>query len=436
MLAASLNPATQKVSEEALRQLECNTPGFGHALLAIVDGGLINEMHIRTAAAILFKNFVRTYWPEEQNPIINADDRRMIKETIVDRLISAQVSTIEAQFVEAIVRIAAIDFPQAWPNLLPALVSKIDPVKISQTLSILRTVHQITKRYRYEARSNELYTEINVVMEQFGPVLLGLYQSLQVISDPVGMVHAQTLCNKIFYNLSFQDLPAYFEDNLAQFMGFLKVHYNYQNATILPSMEDEPGPVEQLQASVADIVNLYAGKYEEDFPMLPEFVELSWTVLTTTVLAGSRWDRVAGSAMSFLATVARQATYKDLFGPVLQLICDKVILPNMIFRDADLELFEDDPLEFLRRDQEISTDDTSVLSRRSAAVQLTRSLMEHWETEVTTILANYIQQYMDQYYATPVPKWREKDAAIQLFSAISIKGSVQLVHHIILCLLC
>jgi hypothetical protein len=36
----------------------------------------------------------------------------------------------------------------------------------------------------------------------------------------------------------------------------------------------------------------------------------------------------------------------------LKSICEKIVIPNLMFRDEDEELFEDNPLEYLRRDVE------------------------------------------------------------------------------------
>lgn len=437
LLATSLNHATQKQSEEALRQLE-TVPGFVFSLLSIVEGqpGMPDqERHVRQAAAILFKNFIKNNWPNDYSNALSADDRRSIKASLIDRMLAvAGDASIQVQLAEAIVQIAALDFPQAWPELLTNLTAHLGDDQV-KNIAVLRTLHYVFKRYRSEGRSDELFSEINFVMAQFAPILLQLYAKLDALMMANGqnkpvlehIVSSAVYCNKIFYSLSSQDLPAYFEDHMAEFMAVFKRHFTFECTVLEDSSEEETeGPLERLRGSVAEIINLYAVKYEEDFPMMPEFVELSWVILTTHVRSPPKYDRLAGFSMAFLATVSRQERHKALFGPVLQLICDKIILPNMIFRDSDLELFEDEPLEFIRRDQELMASGVEDASRRAAAVLLTRGLMEYYEPEITNILGAYIQQYMDQYALAPAAKWREKDVATQLFSAIAIKGSVQL----------
>jgi exportin-2 (importin alpha re-exporter) len=59
-------------------------------------------------------------------------------------------------------------------------------------------------------------------------------------------------------------------------------------------------------------------------------------------------------AIGFLSTVVKQPRHKDLFSSpdTLSQICEKVVLPNMGLRESDEEAFEDDPIEYIRRDLE------------------------------------------------------------------------------------
>ena len=56
----------------------------------------------------------------------------------------------------------------------------------------------------------------------------------------------------------------------------------------------------------------------------------------------------------------------------------------------DLEIFEDEPLEYVRRDLEGLDTDT----RRRAASDLVRGLLEHFTKEVTEIFSQYVNAYL------------------------------------------
>lgn len=87
---------------------------------------------------------------------------------------------------------------------------------------------------------------------------------------------------------------------------------------------------------------------------------------------------------------------------------------------SDEELFEDDPIEFIRRDLEGSDSDT----RRRAATDFLRQLMEQFEKLVTEVVFKYIDHYLKEYNNNPKANWRSKDTALYLYTSIAVKGTV------------
>lgn len=70
------------------------------------------------------------------------------------------------QLSQIVCLIGKYDFPNKWQSLLAVLSECItlsdDFVRISAALS---TLDELTRRYRYEMRSNNLYLEILIVMK-------------------------------------------------------------------------------------------------------------------------------------------------------------------------------------------------------------------------------------------------------------------------------
>lgn len=102
---------------------------------------------------------------------------------------------------------------------------------------------------------------------------------------------------------------------------------------------------------------------------------------------------------------------------VLQNICEKIVIPNLMFRPWDAENFEDNPLDYIRGDIEGSDKD----SRRKTACDLVQSMCRQFEAEVTQMCLGFMQQMLAQYQQDPVNQWRSKDAAITLMIALAIK---------------
>jgi exportin-2 (importin alpha re-exporter) len=107
-------------------------------------------------------------------------------------------------------------------------------------------------------------------------------------------------------------------------------------------------------------------------------------------------------------------------------IIEKVILPNVSLRESDEELFEDEPIEFIRRDLEGSDSET----RRRAATDFLRRLAEKFEDSVTKVTLKYTEHYLTEYAKNPASNWKSKDTATYLFSAIAAKGVATSTHGV------
>lgn len=292
---------------------------------------------------------------------------------------------------------------------------------------MLKICHKIFKRYRLEERSDDLYTEINFVMGKFGPFLLQIYIGIESVLK-AGTCDKTLLCtllenatyaNKIFYSLSFQDIPAFIEDNMTSFMNILMTFYNFKSQNVVTADEERPGIAEKFTSSVAKIVILYSSKYEEDFSMLESFAQATWNILTSRVSLLPKDDKLTCTCIGFLASVSRQERHKSIFQNSLKVICESIIIPNMQIRESDLEIFEDEPMEFIKRDVEGGND---LSHRHGSAVHLIHGLMEFYNTEMTQILIETISACLADYASQPSKNWKSKLLASKVLSAVGSKG--------------
>lgn len=361
-----------------------------------------------------------------ESSLFKAAIRVTIKKDIFN-YVSVAENNIRNQLSEIICIIAEYDFPENWPDLLDSLLAKISSSDFSSNLAVLKTCHKIFKRYRLEERSDDLYREINFVMEKFGPFLLQIFVGIESIlksgiSDKnlLGIVlQNATYANKIFYSLSFQDIPAFFEDNLVTFMNILMLFFNFQSPVLRTEDENQPGIIEKFASSVAKIVILYSSKYEEDFIMLGDFAQATWNILTSRVTLLPKDDKLTYTCINFLAAVSKQERHKTIFQGSLKIICDSIIIPNMRIRESDLEVFEDEPMEFIKRDSEGGHD---LSHRHGSAVALIHGLMVFHVDETTQILCETVSSCLTEYSSQPVKNWKSKLLATQIFSAVGARG--------------
>lgn len=226
---------------------------------------------------------------------------------------------------------------------------------------------------------------------------------------------------KIFYDLNSQDIPEFFEDNMSPLFEIIFKYLSYSNPSLSTDDDDEAGPLEKAKSSICELLKLYTIKYEEEFQsLLPKFVEATWTLLTTTGVQ-PKYDILISKALSFLTSVAANVRHAPMFASdeILQNIVRSVILPNVTLQESDEEMFEDDPIEFIRRDLEGSDSDT----KRRAATDFLRELNNKNETAVTGVVMTYVKQFLSNY-GSDNSQWKQKDTAIYLFSAIAVKGAI------------
>lgn len=130
----------------------------------------------------------------------------------------------------------------------------------------------------------------------------------------------------------------------------------YENPLLKSTASDEAGLIEQTKSQICDNIALFAQNYGEDFAdYLPKFVTAVWNLLITTSLE-TKYDLLVSNAIQFISTVVMRPQYRELFEneDSLKSICEKIIIPNLFLRDTDIEIFEDNPEEYIRKDIERS----------------------------------------------------------------------------------
>lgn len=348
-----------------------------------------------------------------------------IKDGVVAVMLSLSSSpNLQIQLAQAITTIAHQDFPHDWPQLIPQLVAALTPTNFQVNNAVLTTAHSIFNHWRSEFRTDELFLQIKFVLEQFSTPFLDLFvQTDALLSNPAALTpatHAQLLKTLhllllLYHDLNAQDLPEFFEDRLPQFMSLLLTYLSYvppSHLVPLDTEEEDVTDLEQVKSEICEIASLYSVRYLDAFGeggFLGPFVEKTWTLLIA-VGKGMRYDALVAKALAFLGVVVKMASQKSLFEAkaTLESFCERIILPNMGLREFEEEMFEDDAPEYVRRDLEgastfipIHFNVLSMLirftdseTRRQAASDFTRALMQQFEAQVTEIVSIYIGGYL------------------------------------------
>jgi len=425
----SPDPNVRRPTEKQLETFS-TTANYGLILLMLCNKQEL-ALHLRVSASINFKNFIKKNWRIDEDEVnkIRDEERGKIKANIVELMLTSP-DQIQRQLSDAVSIISKEDFPDKWQNLLPDMVEKLKKGDFHIINGVLRTAHSIFKRYRHEFQSNTLWKEIKYVLGVFATPLTELFKTLM---DMIGQYSADqnaitiifnslVLICKIFRSLNAQDLPAEFEDNMEIWMTYFLSLLVYDNP-LLHSSTNEAGLIEQVKSQVCDNISLYAQNYAEDFgDYLQRFVSAVWNLLITTGLE-QKYDLLVSNAIQFLTAVAGRPQYKSLFESEdsLKSICEKIIIPNLFLRDVDIEIFEDNPEEYIRKDIERSDADT----RRRAASDLVQALLSQFEAQVVTIFNSYVTALLQEYAANPTKNWRQKDVVLYLVTILASRAQTK-----------
>ena len=166
----------RKPAEDYLMSVE-GTENYAMLLLQLADSDQIPS-HIRQAATINFKNFVKRNWRivEDQPNKVSQGDRELIKKHIVGLMLKTPEG-IQRQLSDAITIIGREDFPNNWPGLLQEMVEHFKSGDFHKINGVLHTAHSLTNRYRHEFKSQELWMEIKFVLDSFAVPFTDLFQS-------------------------------------------------------------------------------------------------------------------------------------------------------------------------------------------------------------------------------------------------------------------
>jgi exportin-2 (importin alpha re-exporter) len=192
----------------------------------------------------------------------------------------------------------------------------------------------------------------------------------------------------------------------------------YENPLLVTDDDSEAGVVENVKADICEALQLYTSKYDDEFGRYTQvFISSAWNLLSS-IGSEQKYDNLVSKALHFLTAIAGTRQHAQTFNDenVINQIVEKVVLPNIALRESDIEMFEDEPIEFIRRDLEGSDTD----SRRRAATDFLRTLQERFEQLVTTVAGKYINHYLEQGKSD----WKHRDTAISLFLSIAAKGAV------------
>jgi len=139
------------------------------------------------------------------------------------------------------------------------------------------------------------------VIPASGPVLLNMMKSYgTLLADALNTKNKEEetlaldligLILHIFYSLNCVELPAFFEDSMAEWMTYFKY---------ILEIKSDSEPLRKSKTRVIKDVSLYCEKYSPEFKdYVPTFFNLIWVQVELTTME-SEYDKVKGGYVSII----------------------------------------------------------------------------------------------------------------------------------------
>uniref|UniRef100_A0A665X7J0 Importin 11 n=1 Tax=Echeneis naucrates TaxID=173247 RepID=A0A665X7J0_ECHNA len=163
--ATSQDTAVLKPAEEQLRQWETQ-PGFYSVLLNIFNNHML-DVNVRWLAVLYFKNGIDRYWRRVAPHALSEEEKTSLRAGLITNF-NEPVNQIATQIAVLIAKVARLDCPRQWPELIPILLESVKGQDGLQQHRALLTFYHVTKTLASKrlAQDRRLFQDVS---RQVGP---------------------------------------------------------------------------------------------------------------------------------------------------------------------------------------------------------------------------------------------------------------------------
>jgi len=403
-------------------------------------------------------------------PLLLEEDKTAVKKKLVVCLLAEPDKSIRDLMAETVHCIAIHDFPTSWPDLLPLLLHAIsqnaDPSQALRVHNALLALRKVCKRYEYKSR--EQRGPLNEIVIQSFPLLLPLAQRLsgpEEHSLEGALMLKQVL--KIFWSSTQFYLPSGPNNsdgtaNIAPSPALanpetMQPWFDILRAALVkplpeasegleprnqPTSKEERNawPWWKVKKWAAQIITRLFSRYgipnyaEDEVKefaqhfsqnVAPQFLGPICETLNLRPSGRFCTDRVVHLCLNFVDLAVELAPTYKLLKPHMDFLLYKVCFPAMCLTEEDIEEFENDPHEFVHKQNSPLSD---FYDPRMSAITLVTSAVKYRgqgydaaSLGVLDALLGFLTEILQRYNATEEANRNhiEKDCALLVFGSLA-----------------
>ena len=435
-LEATMSPdATLRNQAEQYLNANQQVLGFCTNLLQIASEASVPPP-LKLAAAVQLKNTIRRFWKRPEPDAygiqmvdpnmyeIAASEKGQIRQLLLHTAVSSTTAPLHLTLTEAVAVISRADFPEQWPDLLTQIVSHLrntegDMLRMVRAASTLRSIAKTFEFSRGQRRAPaaQLAEHMLPLMLQMMTQLLDQNVMFKEAGDLI------RLCIKLLYSLCRLELPASLRDPTGQLSGWLDA----MNRVLLLDVSSAPGrpsdpeelanwPWWKAKKHVLKTWQLFFSRYgnphycDQDIVPFAQF----WSGQIAHQLLGSvmqvmSWrpsgkfcsDRCIMMGFRFLSSSIELGSTFKVIAPHLDSLIRNVIFPVMYFSQSDMQLWNEDPQEYVRKSYSIQEE---YMDPRGAARTFLSDMAARRPWKLFPILMPFMANMLSEYAALPADR--------------------------------
>ncbi|VVC45335.1 Armadillo-type fold,Armadillo-like helical,Importin-beta, N-terminal domain [Cinara cedri] len=422
LLGATVYSPNRSVAEQELNHIN-KIAGFGPTLMEIIHNVDI-DLSTRQAAAIYMKNFIQQHWAtredEPEKFSIHEVDRMRIRNTILSCMVTAP-ELIQNQFAVGLVTMMKHDFPGRWSDVIEKIDELIKMDNLSCWMAGILGFSALVKAFEYQkADKSPIHGAVKVLLPNIYNVMITI-----VNVQTIEAIKLQKIVVKSYFKLiQFSLSPDLMErTTFTKWMELLSVVLC--NPIPVVSANDQalwwkakkwalhsiyriferygcPGNssqeyqlfaafyVKTFSSGVIDIILRILDQYRNKIYVPPRVMQMGLNYLNQCIIIAYTWK---------------------IIKPHVPTIIQDIIFPLMCHSDADQELWESDPHEYINQKFDIFED---LISPVMASQSILHSACKK-RKDILPKAVQFIVGVITSVGATPA----QKDGALHMLGALA-----------------
>lgn len=432
LFRATLDHNQRQQAEEQLAQIH-KIISFTPSLLQVI---MLNDvdMPVRQAVAIYLKREIEQHWvdkePEPGQPLpftIHEQDRAMIRDAIVDAVVHAP-DLIRVQLIQCVSTIIKHDFPARWTQIVDKISIYLQNPNVAGWSGALLCLYQLVKNFEY--KKAEERAPLNEAMNLLFPMMYQLcIQLLPDQSEQSVLLQKQIL--KTYFALTQYTLP----------LDFITKELFSQWMEICREVVDRPVPEQTNQVDEEYRIDLpwwkckkwalhimyrmferygSPGNVTKDYKEFSEWyletfsggiIEVLLKILDQYRRKIYVSPRVLQQSLNYINQGISHALSWKFLKPHMFTIIQDILFPIMSYTDADEELWDSNPYEYVRVKFDVFEDFVSPVT---AAQTLLHSACKKRKDMLQKTMM-FVMQVLTSPNADP----KQKDGALHMVGTLA-----------------